>query len=61
MIPVLVDGKPVGNTPISNLSLSPGPHVLLFQDGENALRKEIMVTPDGKALWTYLQAEHKVQ
>jgi serine/threonine protein kinase len=60
-IPVLVDGKPVGETPLSNLALTPGPHVLLFNDGERTLREEIVVKPNGKVFWTYLQAEHTVQ
>jgi serine/threonine-protein kinase len=60
-IPVLVDGKPVGKTPLFNLVLDSGPHVLLFNDGERTLRKEIIVRPNGKQFWTYLQAEHTVQ
>jgi serine/threonine protein kinase len=60
-IPVFIDGKAVGNTPLPNLLLDPGPHVLLFKDGEKTLRKEIMVKPNGKDFWIYLQAEHVVQ
>jgi serine/threonine protein kinase len=60
-IPVLVDGKPVGKTPLFNLVLDSGPHVLLFNDGERTLREEIIVRPNGKQFWTYLQAEHTVQ
>ena len=60
-IPVLVDGKPVGRTPIQNLLLSPGSHVLLFQDGENSIRHEIQVTADGKSSWKYIQTERKVR
>jgi serine/threonine-protein kinase len=60
-IPVLIDGNPVGKTPLFNLILDSGPHVLLFNDGERTLRKEIIVRPNGKLLWTYLQAEHTVQ
>ena len=60
-IPVLIDGKPAGRTPIQNLPLTPGTHVLLFQDGENSIRHEILVTPDGKSSWKYIQTERKVR
>jgi hypothetical protein len=60
-IPVLVDGTPAGRTPIQNLLLAPGSHVLLFQDGENSIRHEIQVTPDGKSSWRYIQTERKVR
>ena len=60
-ISVLVDGELVGSTPIPSLSLEPGPHILLFQDGEHSIRKEIVVSPTGKTSWKYFQAEQKIR
>jgi hypothetical protein len=60
-IEVLVDGNPVGRTPVRDLELSQGEHVITFVDGENSIRETIIVTEGGKTRWKYLQAGHVVQ
>jgi serine/threonine-protein kinase len=45
---VLVDGRPVGQTPIANLSLTLGPHQILFRHPDLGERQQtFMVTANG--------------
>ena|GEM_PF-1380109 len=60
-IPVYVDGEYRGKTPIEALELKAGSHTLLFKDEQYPKETTIQVRPDGKSLWTYLQAEQIIQ
>ena len=41
---VVLDGKPIGNTPKVHISVSPGAHTVLFVNAEQGLKKQISVT-----------------
>jgi serine/threonine-protein kinase len=41
---VVLDGKPIGNTPKVKVSVTPGTHTVLFINSEQGLKKQISVT-----------------
>jgi serine/threonine protein kinase len=41
---VVLDGKPIGNTPKVKVSVTPGTHTVLFINAEQGLKKQISVT-----------------
>ena len=60
-LPVFVDGKPVGSTPLSGLMLTPGKHKLLIKDGSKSVKKTIRVKAKGANKWKYVQADGKIR
>ena len=60
-LPVFVDGKPVGSTPLSGLMLTPGKHKLLIKDGGKSVKKTIKVRAKGQNKWKYVQADGKIR
>jgi hypothetical protein len=60
-LPVYVDGKPVGSTPLSGLMLTPGKHKLLIKDGTKSVKKTIRVKAKGANKWKYVQADGKIR
>ncbi len=59
-IEVYVDGKSQGKTPITT-ELVPGRHALMFLDGEDTLRTEVVVEQSGSNFFNYVRAEGKVR
>jgi hypothetical protein len=41
---VVLDGKPIGNTPKVHVTVTPGTHSVLFVNAEQGLKKQISVT-----------------
>jgi serine/threonine-protein kinase len=41
---VVLDGKPIGNTPKIGVSVAPGPHTVFFVNADLGLRKSVTVT-----------------
>ena len=41
---VVLDGKPIGNTPKVHVQVSPGAHTVLFVNAEQGLKKQISVS-----------------
>jgi hypothetical protein len=60
-LPVFVDGRPVGSTPLSGLMLKPGKHKLVIKDGSKSIKKTIKVRAKGPNKWKYVQADGKIR
>ena len=60
-LPVFVDGRPVGSTPLSGLMLKPGKHRLLIKDGSKSIKKTIKVRAKGPNKWKYVQTDGKIR
>ena len=60
-LPVFVDGRAAGATPISGFMLKPGRHKLVIKDGGKTIKKTIRVKADGKNFWKYVQADGKIR
>jgi serine/threonine protein kinase len=60
-LPVFIDGRPMGSTPISNVTLTIGTHTLVIKDGDRRISKRIRVTAGGSNFWKYIQAEGRIR
>jgi serine/threonine protein kinase len=60
-LPVFIDGRPMGTTPVSNAVLSPGTHRLVIRDGDRNISKRIRVVAGGSNFWRYVQAEGRIR
>jgi len=60
-MPVFIDGKPAGSTPLSGLKLTPGKHKLVIKDGAQKVKKTIKVRAKGRNFWKYVQADGKIR
>ncbi len=59
-IPVSLDGKSIGKTPIK-VTVKSGAHIVVFHDGDKAIRKTITVSAGQKTRWKYQQASGSVK
>lgn len=60
-LPVFIDGRPMGTTPLSNAVLSPGTHQLVIRDGDRNISKRIRVAAGGSNFWRYVQTEGRIR
>ena len=60
-VPVQINGKSVGKTPLKGLELMTGTHTLTFLDKEQQVEKEIRVLPGNKNLWTYRRSDGSIE
>jgi serine/threonine-protein kinase len=60
-VPVQVDGKSVGKTPLKDLELMSGPHTLTFLDKDQSVEREVQVLPGNKNLWTYRRSDGSIE
>ena len=60
-VPVEVDGKSVGKTPLKDLELMTGPHTLTFLDKDERVEREVRVLPGNKNLWTYRRSDGSIE
>ena len=59
-IEVYVDGKSLGKTPITT-ELTPGAHAVMYLDGADTLRTEVVVQDGGSNFFNYVKSEGKVR
>jgi outer membrane biosynthesis protein TonB len=60
-VPVEVDGKSVGKTPLKGLELMTGTHTLTFLDKDQQVEREVRVLPGNKNLWTYRRSDGSIE